>query len=149
MSVGEICVRDVVVMDKQGSVQEAARLMRDFHVGNIVITEDHPGRRVPVGILTDRDIVIEVLAENVDPASLVVADIMSYDPLTAREDDEMLDTIRVMRAHGVRRIPVVNRDGGLEGIISVDDLLDLVAEQLSELVDLFKHEQQQERRKRA
>lgn len=149
MAIGDICNRDVVVMDKQGSVQEAAKLMRDFHVGNIVITEDHPGRRVPVGILTDRDIVVETLAENVDPASLMVADIMSYDLLTAREDDEMLDTIRAMRAHGVRRIPVINREGALEGIVSVDDLLDIVAEQLAELVELFKHEQQQERRKRA
>jgi len=149
MSVGEICVRDVVVMDKQGSLFEAAKLMRDHHVGNLVVTENHPGRRVPVGIVTDRDIVIEVLAEGIDPKSLIVADIMSYDLLMAREDDELFDTIRAMRAHGVRRIPVVNREGGLEGIVSVDDLLDLVAEQLTDLVELFRREQKHEQCRRA
>lgn len=149
MSVGDICNRDVVVMDKQGSLYEAAKLMRDYHVGDIVVTENHPGRRAPVGILTDRDIVIEVLAEGVDPKTLIVADIMSYDLLTAREDDELLDTVRAMRAHGVRRIPVVNREGGLEGIVSVDDLLDLVAEQLADLVELFRREQRHEQRQRA
>ncbi|HKK05530.1 MAG TPA: CBS domain-containing protein, partial [Gammaproteobacteria bacterium] len=116
---------------------------------DIVVTENHPGRRAPVGILTDRDIVIEVLAEGVDPKTLIVADIMSYDLLTAREDDELLDTVRAMRAHGVRRIPVVNREGGLEGIVSVDDLLDLVAEQLADLVELFRREQRHEQRQRA
>jgi len=136
-------------MDKQGSLFEAAKLMRDHHVGNLVVTENHPGRRVPVGIVTDRDIVIEVLAEGIDPKSLIVADIMSYDLLMAREDDELFDTIRAMRAHGVRRIPVVNREGGLEGIVSVDDLLDLVAEQLTDLVELFRREQKHEQCRRA
>jgi len=136
-------------MDKQGSLFEAARLMRDHHVGNVVITEVNANRRVPVGIVTDRDLVIEVLAEGVDPRSLIVADIMSDDLITAREDDEMLDTIRVMRAHGVRRIPVTNRDGGLEGIVAVDDLLDLVAEQLTDLVELFRREQDLEQRRHA
>jgi len=149
MSVGDICNREVVVMDKQGSLFEAAKLMRDHHVGNIVVTEDHPHRRVPIGIVTDRDLVVEVLAEGVDPRTLIVADIMSYELLTAREDDELLDTIRVMRAHGIRRIPVVDRDGALEGIVAVDDLLDLVAEQLTDLVELFRREQGIERRRRA
>jgi CBS domain-containing protein len=129
-------------------VVEAAKLMRHHHVGDVVVVEEKEGVNVPVGIVTDRDIVIEVLAEDVEPASVSVADIMSSELAKVREEDELLQTIQFMRSRGVRRLPVVDAQGGLVGILTVDDVLDLVAEQLSDLVGLATREQYRESKTR-
>jgi len=136
MSVGEFCNREVIIVEKQESVIEAAKLMRHHHVGDVVVVEEKEDMNVPVGIVTDRDIIIEVLAEDVEPASVAVADIMSGELATAREEDELFETIKYMRSRAVRRLPVVDARGALVGILAVDDVLDLVAEQLSDLVGL-------------
>jgi CBS domain-containing protein len=145
MSVGEICNRDVVICGPEDSIHEAIRLMRDCHVGDVIVTENREQGAVPVGILTDRDIVIELLAEEVDPNSVTVADVMSRELLAVRENDDLLATIELMRDKGVRRVPVVNQQGGLEGVLAVDDLIELVAEQLTDLVRLFGRELKHER----
>ncbi len=145
MSVGEICNREVVICQSDESIQDAAKLMRDQHVGDVIIVENRENGPVPVGILTDRDIVVELIAEAVDPTSVTIADVMSGDLMTAREDENILATMERMRDKGVRRIPVVNRHGGLEGIFAVDDLIELIAEQLSDLVRLFGRELKHER----
>ena len=129
---------------KNGSILEAAKLMRNYHVGDLVVVDEGEGGRIPIGVLTDRDIVIELLAEDVDPNSVNVGDVMSAELLTAQEEDEIWDTIKRMRNQGVRRVPVVNKENGLEGILAVDDLIDLVAEQLKDLVDLVAIEQRRE-----
>ncbi|NIP74088.1 MAG: CBS domain-containing protein [Gammaproteobacteria bacterium] len=144
MSVGEYCVRDVVVADAHMSVPELARLMRSYHVGDIVVVEERGGERVPEGIVTDRDLVVEVLAEEVDLNAVTAADIMSADLLVVGEGDDLWETVERMRDRGVRRAPVVNQRGGLEGILTVDDLIDLLAEQMSDLVQLFRREQRRE-----
>lgn len=144
MFVGEYCVRDVVVAERHMSVPELARLMRRYHVGDIVVVEDHAGERMPQGIVTDRDLVVEVLAEEVDLNAVTAADIMSADLLVVGEGDDLWETVERMRDRGVRRAPVVNARGGLEGILTVDDLIDLLAEQMSDLVQLFRREQRRE-----
>ena len=138
----------MIIVEKQESVVEAAKLMRHHHVGDVVVVEEKEGVNVPVGIVTDRDIVIEVLAEDVEPASVSVADIMSSELAKVREEDELLQTIQFMRSRGVRRLPVVDAQGGLVGILTVDDVLDLVAEQLSDLVGLATREQYRESKTR-
>ncbi|KAA3627018.1 MAG: CBS domain-containing protein [Proteobacteria bacterium] len=148
MSAGELCNRDVVVMEKGESVRDAARLMRDAHVGDIVVVEERQGDRVPVGIVTDRDLVVGVMAASVDPDRLTVGDIMSLDLLTVREDEELLEAIPRMHTKGVRRIPVVDVAGALQGILSVDDMIELVAEQISGLAALIRLEQRRERERR-
>ena len=140
MFVGEMCNRQVIICQPDESIQEAAELMRDNHVGNVVVVEHKENKHLPVGILTDRDIVIEVLAEKIDLKDVAVKDVMSDDLITAKEDDFIIETIEKMRDKGVRRVPVVNHEGGLEGILAVDDTIELVAELLSDLVKLFKHE---------
>ena len=149
MSVGELCNREVVVVGPDASIAEAAKLMREHHVGDIVVVEQRTPEPVPVGILTDRDIVIEVLAAEVAPQSVAVRDVMSNSLVTAREDEELLDVVGRMRLSGVRRIPVVNQQGGLEGILTVDDVLELLAEQINGLAALVKVEQQRERERRS
>jgi CBS domain-containing protein len=147
MPIGELCNREVVIIEAQAPVEEAAILMRDRHVGDLVVVEQRAGQPVPVGMLTDRDIVVEVLAEKVDPQSVVVRDIMSTSLFTAREDDELVDVVTSMRGHGVRRMPVVNAQGGLEGILAADDVLELLAEQMNGLAGLAAVEQRRERQR--
>ena len=144
MPVGELCIRQVVVTPRKTSVLEAAKLMRQYHVGDIVVTDEIGGRKVPVGIVTDRDIVLEVLAQELDATSLSAGDIMSSDLITVRENEGVFQTIQLMRAKGARRAPVVNSEGALVGIVSVDDLVELLAEELSQLAKLIAREQKLE-----
>jgi len=148
MKVGEVCNREVVIVDRQDSILDAARLMRHLHVGNVVVVRDRRSGRVPVGILTDRDIVVEMLAREVDLEAVSIGDAMSFELVTAREEDDLDDTIETMRLHGVRRIPVVNGQGGLEGIFSLDDYIELLAERFGSLAQLIKTEQRLEYRER-
>ncbi len=149
MSVGEICNRQVIVAAPDESVTELVRLMREYHVGDVVVVEERAGERVPVGIVTDRDIVIEVLAEDVEPLRVAARDIMSVDLQVGSEHDEVMEVIKRMREHGIRRLPIVNDAGGLVGIVSVDDLIELLAEHLSDLARLVTIEQRRERTARS
>ena len=144
MPVGELCIRQAVVTSRNTSVLDAAKLMRQHHVGDIVVTDGVAGSRVPVGIVTDRDIVLEVLAQELDATSLSAGDIMSGDLITVRENEGVFQTIQSMRAKGARRAPVVNSEGLLVGIVSVDDLVELLAEELSQLAKLIAREQRLE-----
>lgn len=148
MLVGTACNREVVVVERSASVSQAARLMRDFHVGDLVVVETQDGRRRPVGILTDRDIVVGVLARDVDAASVAVRDVMGDELITATEDESLPDVVKRMRAAGVRRLPVVDGEGTLVGILTVDDLLDLLSETLNDLTRLISRELTREQRRR-
>lgn len=144
MAVGEICNREVVIAQKALSVVDAAQLMRKHHVGDLVVVEEKNGRRHPVGIVTDRDIVVEVVAAGVNPDALKVGDIMGPEVATVRESEGLFEALRYMRDKGVRRMPVVDRDDGLVGILTLDDLLSLLAEEMTELAKLVSHERQRE-----
>jgi len=145
MTIGKVCNREVVFIHAQASIPEAARLMREYHVGDLVVIKEKTGKRVPVGIVTDRDIVLEVIAEGVGMDDVSVGDIMSDNLVTARESDGLLETVKVMRAKGIRRLPVVNDDHELVGILSVDDLIDLFSEQIVDLARLIAREQSREK----
>lgn len=149
MSVGEFCNREVIVMGSDEPARAAARLMREHHVGDVLVVEERNGRRLPVGIVTDRDLVIEILATDSDPDQFRVADIMSAELLTAREGDDTMETLQRMRNAGVRRMPVVDAAGGLLGIITVDDYINVFAEQMEDLVRLVSREQLRERKLRS
>jgi CBS domain-containing protein len=144
MAIGEICNRDVVVVEADASVTEAASLMRQFHVGDIVVVRDNDGRNEPIGIVTDRDLVLEVMAEELDPGSLSVSEIMGAELVKVQEDTGVFEAIRFMREKGVRRMPVVDRNGALAGIVSLDDLLEVLSEELAELSRLTRTEQKRE-----
>jgi CBS domain-containing protein len=148
MNVGEICSREVVIANRGDSVLDAARLMREHHVGDVVVVDQRDGQRVPVGILTDRDIVLELVAKSVDAQTVTVADAMTGELLIAAESDDVGELIEHMKGRGVRRVPVVNAKGGLVGIVAVDDLMDLLAEQLAQLAGLVKREERSEQTRR-
>lgn len=145
MRVGEVCNRIVVVVEADASIREAAKVMRKYHVGNVIVVDRSSGEVEPVGVLTDRDLVVELLAQDVDLDAVAVQDAMSFDLLTAREDEDDAEVLSRMRTRGVRRVPVVDKSGALVGILSVDDYLSLMSDQLSELVALIGIEQKRER----
>jgi CBS domain-containing protein len=130
MNIEDICNRVVVSIGADEPVQRAAELMRQHHVGSLVVTAGADGGLEPVGVVTDRDIVVEVVAEGVDPATLTIGDIMSEEPLIASEEDDVDEVLEDMRKEGVRRIPVVDRDGALVGVFALDDLLQMMATQM-------------------
>ncbi len=131
MAIGELCTRDVVTAEKEMSIVVVARLMRSYHVGDVVVVERRGELVVPVGIVTDRDIVVELIAEEVTLDAVSVGDVMSYELVTVLENADVWETLELMRRKGVRRIPVINVAGALEGIVAVDDLLELLAEELT------------------
>ena len=148
MLIGELCNRDVTYCNAKTSVLEAAQLMRNYHVGDLVVVDEPNGERLPVGIVTDRDLVVEVMAKEVDPASVTVSDIMVPKLSTATEAEGVYETIERMRRDGVRRMPVVNGLGGLVGIIAVDDLTGYLAEELHELSRVSTSQEIREKRDR-
>lgn len=144
MPLADVCTRNVIVAHRSTTIQEVARLMRAQHVGAVLVVDECNGDQVPVGILTDRDIVVAVVAMKLDPATLAAEDVMSQQLMTAPEEQSVLETVQQMRSAGVRRIPVVNRRGALAGIVSIDDLIQLLAEEISELAKLTVHERRKE-----
>jgi CBS domain-containing protein len=148
MEVGKLCTVDTICCTRDESVQGAAFLMRKHHVGDIVVVDDADGVPVPAGIVTDRDIVVSVVALGLDPNGLQVGDIMTDDLLTADEHDDVTVTIERMRLRGIRRVPVVGEGGRLAGIVSADDLLGFLAEEMEDLARISPYQQQHERRMR-
>lgn len=145
MPIGDVCMRDVVVAGRDTTAREAAKLMVEHHVGNLVVVEEQAvGRTVPIGIITDRDIVRNVVAEDLDPAEFVLGDLIARELVTASEDQGVFECMQNMRIHGIRRMPVVDRYGGLVGILSLDDLIQLLAEEMGEMGKLISREQAHE-----
>ncbi len=144
MPVGELCTRQTVVAPRGTSVQNAAKLMRRYHVGDVIVTDQAKADLKPVGIVTDRDIVLEVLAQGLDPSGISVDDIMNQDFAVAQEQDGLFETMEKMRSKGVRRLPIVSANGVLVGIVTIDDLIELLAEELGALAKLISREQKRE-----
>lgn len=149
MTIGDVCNRDVVVAPKTEMIVDAAKRMRTSHVGALVVVENRNGEHVPIGIVTDRDIVVSVVAGDPDHINyLLVSDVMSSDLITAQEHDSIEVALNKMHDHGVRRLPIVNGRGALVGILTLDDILRYLTAQQNELVALVVREQQHERQYR-
>jgi CBS domain-containing protein len=123
---GKICTKPVVTASAQMTVDEAARVMRSRNVGALVVV--NAGR--PIGMLTDRDVAVEVVAKGMDPDTARVGDVMHKRPVTIREDLGIFDAAKVFAKTGVRRLPVVTKSGVLVGVITVDDLIMLLGNEL-------------------
>ncbi len=136
MSVGQYCNRHVITTAKSTEIDEVARLMRQHHVGTVVVVEQRDDAAFPIGIVTDRDLVVEVLAQNLSPNTVTVGDVMSGSLVTARENDNFWHTLDRMSAKGVRRLLVVDEKGVLLGILSVEDVLTTLAVGLSDVTRL-------------
>ncbi len=145
LTAGEFCNRRVITIGKTDTVIEAARRMRTSHVGCLVVVDESDGFSKPVGIVTDRDIVVGVVASaSTYLQTLQVGDILSDPLVTARDQDSLIEVLRTMRTRGVRRMPIVNSAGNLTGLIAFDDLLEFFSDELSELTALMSREQRRE-----
>lgn len=144
----KLAQKPVITISRNAGVDEAAKLMRDAHVGDLVVVELEEQGEIPVSILTDRDIVVSTIALGIDPRTLRVEDIMSTELVTAKSGDTMAHVIGLMREHGYRRIPIVNREGALEGIVSADDVVAVLAAELTSVATLPRQQKSTETQKR-
>lgn len=150
MNVGEVCNRVVIHVTSDEPVRRAAELMRKYHVGYLVVTEYGDKDQVPVGTVTDRDIVMEAVAPGIDPDDITVGDIMDQDPpLVADESDALPEVLDAMREQGVRRVPVVDAHRSLVGVLSLDDMLQLLSSQLGAIADVVGNQRRTESKVRA
>lgn len=148
MLLKEICTPDVAQCPPETSVLAAARLMRQRHVGDLVVIESAEDGQTPIGLVTDRDIVIEVLAEERDPAQVPVRSIMRTPVVVARASEDLSQAIERMTTHGVRRVPVVDEHERLVGILTLDDVLKQFASAAEAIVAVISRGQNHEQRLR-
>lgn len=131
-----LCNRHVVHIDAHASVLEAAQLMREKHVGDVVVVDGDHGILRPIGMLTDRDIVTLVVGEDVDAETVKVIDVMAHNPRVVHQLDEISRAIECMSEAGVRRLPIVDERGGLVGIVTADDLHQVLARMQQQLASV-------------
>ena len=145
MTIGALCTHKVITVDRDIDIAAAANVMRENHIGYLIVSDAKSGGGTPIGVLTDRDIVVKVTAKDVDPHSLTVGDVMTPEPLTAAVDDGVSETLHRMRRLGVRRVPVVGAGGQISGVLSLDDVIDHLVAQLSDVAGSINTEQKFER----
>lgn len=149
MLVRDIANLNVICCGPDTPIAEVASLMRRHHVGDVVVLDSQQeGARVPIGIITDRDILVETLALDVDPKVFMASDLMSTPVTSIQEDASLSEALGIMRGKNIRRLPVVNRAGSLYGIISSDDALNVVASELAMIAGLIVEQPMREGRLR-
>ena len=142
--IGHFCVRNVVTLPREASILEAATLMRKHHIGAVLVIDRVDDGVIPAGLLTDRDIVVEIVAAGLEPGAVKVGELVQRPVTTVHEDAGYADTVRLMSINGVRRMPVVDAKGRLVGIITFDDILRQLAAPLLALSDLAVRERHYE-----
>ena len=142
MDTGQLCSRKPITVRGSDDLTRAAQLMREKHIGYLVVVDSEAAAQSPrpVGVLTDRDIVIAVVAREADPRELKVGDIMAQPPVTVGVSEPVEKALREMRRIGVRRLPVVGKRGELVGILSLDDVLEVLAMDLQYIAGSVRHE---------
>jgi signal-transduction protein with cAMP-binding, CBS, and nucleotidyltransferase domain len=136
MSLQNVFKGKAVTIDSEATAVEAGSLMKEQHVGCLVVVE-RDGQK-PVGIVTDRDLMLCVVADGKEPDSVTVEDVMCKDPITVREDQGPYEAIQLMQEQGINRLPIINKSGDLTGVVCMEDVLVLLAEEtltLSKIMD--------------
>jgi CBS domain-containing protein len=134
MSIESLLRRPVCTLPPDAPCREAAQVMRDENVGSVVVAEEGH----PLGIVTDRDLAVRVIAAGRAPEKTPLRDVMSGDPVFLARERGLDQVFATMRQQHVRRIPVVDAEGRLEGVLALDDLLPLLADQLGELAEAIR-----------
>jgi len=145
MKLGHICETDVVTTFAETSLAEAAAEMRRTQVGALVVVEERNAGTWPVGIVTDRDIAVALTTRRAQDATRV-ADVMSRNLIVAGEHDDFFDGLAKMRRFGVRRLPIIALDGRLRGIITLDDMIEVLSAKLREAAAVVPRERRVEAR---
>jgi CBS domain-containing protein len=140
MSIKTVMTRAVHTVSCHSTLQEAAKLMRDGHVGDLVVVDPSVSEHVPVGIITDRDIVVSCVAFGIGLSTLTVGDTMVRNLVTVRDYEAIKQVLQTMREFGVRRAPVLNGQGVLVGIVSVEDILNLLVDEMGTIADISRRQ---------
>jgi len=145
MLIGDVCKRSVVCAPREATVLTAASLMRQHHIGDVIVVDRADAERMPIGIVTDRDIAVKVVASGMDPAEVTLGEIVRWGELVCvQETSTTGETLDVMHACGIRRVPVINAAGVLVGVISIDDILPRLSRELHEVAELAARARQRE-----
>ncbi|OQW48875.1 MAG: hypothetical protein A4S09_12975 [Proteobacteria bacterium SG_bin7] len=135
---------DVFCLNSTDTVLEAAKAMQKHHIGDVVITENRGGKSIPIGIITDRDIVVSCIAGGKDCKTCQISELISAKIITAREDDSISDLVKLMANEGISRLPIVDEEGELTGILSSKRLFQFFAQGLCELTTISHQQQERE-----
>ncbi len=146
MRVDELCTQNVITIEAAASIVEAAKQMREHHVGDVIVLPE-PGDRRPIGVLTDRDITVELVAKDLPLSGVSVGDVMSRDIVTVRAQDDLADALEIMATNAIRRIPVTDEDNEIVGILSIDDVIGVLADELKKVSSLCRRQPGQEGRR--
>jgi CBS domain-containing protein len=144
MRVGELCTRSVVTCLREASGLEIAQKMREHHVGDLVVVDEEDGALRPVGVVTDRDLVVQVIAKGLDPGRLRAEDLLTGSLVTAYESELVHDAVWHMRGNGLRRLPIVDQQEHLFGMLTVDDVARYLAEELADLIGVASAQRRRE-----
>ena len=136
MRTADLCSQRVITARPDMPLAEVSRLMRREHVGSIVVVDEALPRRA-LGIVTDRDIVVEVVAAGLDPRAVTAGEVMSISPVVTRDSDDALWALKIMRDRGVRRLPVIDEKGELAGLLAFDDVMQHVGTTLGDIVQVI------------
>lgn len=149
MSVGQHCDKKMSLLAQDASILEAAQVMRKNHVGEVVIVEQQADKTIPVGIITDRDLVIEIIAMEIDLEQINVGSIVCFEIITVSKDTSLTKALEIMQLHGVRRAPVVDGNGALMGLISIESILKVLSQDMAKILKLFNTERRIEKKLRS
>jgi signal-transduction protein with cAMP-binding, CBS, and nucleotidyltransferase domain len=140
MHIGDICRSPVVTCCRETSAAELAQLMRNHHVGSVIVVDHQEGQVSPIGVITDRDLVVQVMAKRIDPEVLRAGDLLTGELVCIEHSEGIYDAIWHMRSKRVRRLPVVDARHCLIGVLSVDDLIRFLSQELSDVSAIVPHQ---------
>jgi CBS domain-containing protein len=124
----------VAVVEPDTPAVVVSQLMRQHHIGALVVVDAQEKTR-PVGIVTDRDLVLELMAEGLDPSVFTAGDIMSVNLVNATPEMDEMDAVELMKTHRLRRLVIVDDEGRLAGIVTMEDVLEQLARELANLAE--------------
>jgi CBS domain-containing protein len=136
MSLGNLCRREIICVDLGTTVKEAVRLIGEKNVGCVVVI----GSDKPVGMLTDRDIVLRIINKGLDPQRTTVDNVMSKDIVALREDMGLFEALEQVKGKSIRRFPIVDANGALKGIMTLDDIIFLLGKEMADVSSIIEKE---------
>ena len=136
MSLGNLCRREIICVDPRTTVKEAAKLMEEKNIGSTIVVQE----RTPIGILTDRDILLRVMNRGLDPEKTSVDEVMTKQIVILKEDMGLFEALQKVKGKGIRRFPIVDSNGNLQGIMTLDDIFYLLGKEMSDVASIIENE---------
>jgi len=136
MSLGNLCRREVVVVNQGTPIKEAVKFMEEKNIGSVIVV----GGGKPVGIATDRDILLRVVNKGLDPEKSSVDDVMTKEIVTLKEGMGLFEALEQVKGKGIRRFPIVDARGNLKGIMTLDDIIYLLGKEMADVASIIERE---------